>query len=127
MLKRLFKAPRLQLSTAHQPQKAPKMTTTANDFKNMSWKAGGIFGISSILMLGYFYYSKLQIDVERSKRQNESIGKPLVGGPFELVNQDGYPVTNDTYKNKLMLIYFGYTVSSLISFVLMFVQKNWIR
>ena len=76
----------------------------------MSWKAGGVFGVSGLLMLGYFYYSKQQIDLERDKRRNESIGKPLVGGPFSLVNQDGIAVTNDTYKGKLMLIYFGYTV-----------------
>ena len=36
-------------------------------------------------------------------------GVPDVGGPFELVNQDGERVTQDTFKGKWMLIYFGYT------------------
>ena len=79
----------------------------------MSYRAGAVFGISSIAMLAYFYYSKQQIDIERQKRQNESIGKPLVGGPFELVDQNGLGVTNDTFKGKMMLIYFGYTVISI--------------
>jgi cytochrome oxidase Cu insertion factor (SCO1/SenC/PrrC family) len=36
-------------------------------------------------------------------------GEALVGGPFELTDQDGNKVTDQTYKGKLMLIYFGFT------------------
>jgi cytochrome oxidase Cu insertion factor (SCO1/SenC/PrrC family) len=32
-----------------------------------------------------------------------------VGGPFSLIDQDGQPVTDETYRGKLLLIYFGYT------------------
>lgn len=43
----------------------------------------------------------------------EEIGRPFagasIGGPFELVDQTGKTVTQDTYKGKFMLIYFGYT------------------
>ncbi|MCP5373084.1 MAG: SCO family protein [Hyphomicrobiales bacterium] len=35
--------------------------------------------------------------------------KPVIGGPFTLVNQDGKPVTEADFKGKLMLIFFGYT------------------
>ena len=38
-----------------------------------------------------------------------STGEALVGGPFQLVDQDGNAVTEQTYKGKLMLIYFGFT------------------
>jgi cytochrome oxidase Cu insertion factor (SCO1/SenC/PrrC family) len=36
-------------------------------------------------------------------------GEALVGGPFELTDQDGNSVTDQTYRGKLMLIYFGFT------------------
>jgi len=36
-------------------------------------------------------------------------GEAQIGGPFSLVNQDGEPVTDETYRGKAMLIYFGFT------------------
>lgn len=36
-------------------------------------------------------------------------GEALIGGPFQLTDQDGNAVTEQTYKGKLMLIYFGFT------------------
>lgn len=32
-----------------------------------------------------------------------------IGGPFALVDHDGRPVTNETYKDRYRLLYFGYT------------------
>ncbi len=34
---------------------------------------------------------------------------PTIGGPFRLVDQDGQEVTDETYRGKYMLVYFGYT------------------
>ncbi|WP_138381085.1 SCO family protein [Luteithermobacter gelatinilyticus] len=42
----------------------------------------------------------------RSAREN---AKALIGGPFTLVTHKGETVTEQTYKGKYMLIYFGYT------------------
>ncbi|SCD22348.1 Cg3 protein, putative [Plasmodium ovale] len=39
----------------------------------------------------------------------ENIGKPLIGGDFTLVNQKGEIVTNQNFRNRFCLIYFGFT------------------
>ena len=41
--------------------------------------------------------------------EQQGHGSASIGGPFELTNQDGKPVTDKTYAGKLLLVYFGYT------------------
>ena len=36
-------------------------------------------------------------------------GSDLVGGPFELLDQDRNSITNDSFPNKFKIIYFGFT------------------
>lgn len=38
-----------------------------------------------------------------------SYGKPALGGPWELVNQFGEPVTDATFRGGYVLLYFGFT------------------
>jgi protein SCO1 len=40
---------------------------------------------------------------------NGAAGGPKVGGPFTLENSDGQTVTDQTFRGKYMLVYFGYT------------------
>ncbi|MDR3500784.1 MAG: SCO family protein [Parvibaculum sp.] len=41
--------------------------------------------------------------------QAQGTGKPLVGGPFAMTDQNGKPVTDQTFRGRYMLIYFGFT------------------
>ena len=41
--------------------------------------------------------------------RSQSSGTPLVGGPFEMVNQDGQTVTDADFRGSHMLIFFGFT------------------
>ncbi|NXU47680.1 SCO1 protein, partial [Turnix velox] len=46
---------------------------------------------------------------ELEKQRNRGIGKPLLGGPFSLVDHEGQPKTNKDYIGQWVLIYFGFT------------------
>ena len=39
----------------------------------------------------------------------KSVGKPNIGGPFNLITQDGKPFSSDELLGKWSLIYFGFT------------------
>jgi cytochrome oxidase Cu insertion factor (SCO1/SenC/PrrC family) len=41
--------------------------------------------------------------------QVQTAGAPKIGGPFNLVNQDGANVSEADFKGRYMLVYFGYT------------------
>lgn len=40
---------------------------------------------------------------------SSSSGNVKIGGPFQLTDHDGKAVTDETYRGKYMLVYFGYT------------------
>jgi len=44
-----------------------------------------------------------------SEGQIQVSGKPLVGGPFSLIDQTGKHVTDKDFRGKYMLVFFGYT------------------
>lgn len=54
-------------------------------------------------------FDPLLFFVELEKERNRGIGKPLLGGPFSLVNHEGQPKTNKDYIGQWVLIYFGFT------------------
>ena len=62
-----------------------------------------ILGIALVLGIGLTYRLMMM------GTETNSSGTASIGGPFTLVNQDGETVTQDDFKGKYMLIYFGYT------------------
>jgi protein SCO1/2 len=62
-----------------------------------------ILGIALVLGIGLTYRLMMM------GTETNSSGAASIGGPFELVNQDGETVTQDDFKGKYMLAYFGYT------------------
>lgn len=56
----------------------------------------------------YFEYRKREKLAEIAS-EVKSYGKPALGGPFVMFNQDGVPVTDASYHGKFVLLYFGFT------------------
>lgn len=74
-----------------------------------SWQAGLLFLLAGAGLTVYFRYEKDRMARARIAEQNKGVGKPLVGGPFELTDTFGQKFTQDDLKGKYSLIYFGFT------------------
>jgi len=74
-----------------------------------SWKAGVLFLGSGAGLIFYFRYEKLRMERKRVAEAAKGVGRPKVGGPFNLVDQNGKPFTAEDLKGKYALVYFGFS------------------
>uniref|UniRef100_A0A8C5R3W7 Synthesis of cytochrome C oxidase 1 n=1 Tax=Leptobrachium leishanense TaxID=445787 RepID=A0A8C5R3W7_9ANUR len=71
----------------------------------VSWKSLAItVAVGGALLAGMKYLKK-----EKEERENRSLGKPLLGGPFSLVDHNGQPRTDKDFHGQWVLVYFGFT------------------
>jgi len=62
---------------------------------------------AAALMVGVVFLSRNVFNGDTARVS--SVGKIDIGGPFNLIDQNGKAVTDQDFKGKYMLIYFGYT------------------
>jgi len=74
-----------------------------------SWKAGLLFVATCAGLVWYFEYEKGRMQRKRIADASKGVGRPKVGGPFELVDQNGKPFSSEMMKGKYSLVYFGFT------------------
>ncbi|KFA72178.1 hypothetical protein S40288_06035 [Stachybotrys chartarum IBT 40288] len=74
-----------------------------------SWKAGLLFVATGAGLMFYFEYEKARMQRKRIAEANKGVGRPRVGGPFQLTDHNGQTFTNEMMKGKFSLIYFGFT------------------
>lgn len=67
----------------------------------------GIVVLGTLLFAIQQVYQKPGVQPEEPK--TAAVSKPDIGGPFSLVDHEGRPVTQDFFKGRFMLVYFGYT------------------
>ncbi|MCJ1258689.1 Cu-binding protein [Lignoscripta atroalba] len=61
-------------------------------------------------MVFYFRYEKQRVERQRIAEAAKGMGKPKVGGKFELVDHDGKPFSSaEGMGGKFSLVYFGFT------------------
>ncbi len=71
-----------------------------------SWKAGLLFIITSAGLVWYFEYEKARMQRKRIADATKGVGRPKVGGAFELVDHEGRPFTSEDLKGRYSLVGF---------------------
>ena len=69
-----------------------------------SWKAGLLFVLTGAGLLWYFENEKQRMKRKRVAESSKGVGRPKVGGPFALVDQDGNTVTDKDLKGRYSLV-----------------------
>ncbi|QRW15878.1 hypothetical protein RhiXN_03879 [Rhizoctonia solani] len=94
------------MSSSH-PETDARNRATVGVF---SWKAGALFIATGAGL--YYYFTTEKAKLEERKRQeaaDSKVGRPKVGGPFQLVSHEDKPFTHMDLLGKWSLIYFGFT------------------
>ncbi|KAJ0165093.1 Protein SCO1, mitochondrial [Colletotrichum tanaceti] len=65
--------------------------------------------IRGIGLTWYFEHEKQRMERKRIADATKGIGRPKVGGPFELTDQNGNKFTSEDMKGRYALVYFGFT------------------
>ncbi|KAK7743886.1 Cu-binding protein [Cytospora paraplurivora] len=74
-----------------------------------SVKALVLFVATAAGLTWYFEHEKGRMQKRRIAEANKAVGKPKVGGSFNLVDQDNKPFTEADLKGRYSLVYFGFT------------------
>ncbi|KAG0211095.1 Cu-binding protein [Mortierella sp. GBA30] len=80
----------------------------------LNWKTFAVFTVTGAGLLYYFREEKKRVEIAREEearlaKANAIYGKPKIGGPFSLIDHNGVRTTNEDFKGRYMLIYFGFT------------------
>ncbi|KAI0105651.1 SCO1/SenC-domain-containing protein [Nemania sp. FL0031] len=74
-----------------------------------SWKAGVLFVLAGAGLVWYFEKEKKRMHRQRVAEATKGVGKPKVGGDFNLVDHEGRPFSSADLKGRYSLVYFGFT------------------
>lgn len=86
-----------------------KMTVKRSPVEYLTWKSVGLFLIVAFGLTWLFKEQKEKLQLKREAEANRGVGRPLIGGPFDLVDMNGKKYTDQDLKGHFSLIYFGFT------------------
>ncbi|KAF2109712.1 SCO1/SenC-domain-containing protein [Lophiotrema nucula] len=96
-------------STSKQALKTIEQVRARNKGGPFNLTAAVLFVATACGLYAYFTYEKERMARQRIAEQTKGVGKPKVGGAFDLVDQDGIRFTNEDMAGKYALVYFGFT------------------
>ncbi|KAM0788812.1 hypothetical protein ACM66B_002898 [Microbotryomycetes sp. NB124-2] len=73
-------------------------------------RSGAVFLLTGAGLYYYFQQEKAKLQQRKSaETANQKVGRPKIGGPFELTDQDGKTFSDKDLLGKWSLVYFGFT------------------
>ena len=97
---------RIPIGGSHtQPQKLKGQ----GNIEFASWKAAVLMLVTGAGLYYFFSQEKQRLKVQQEAESNRGYGKPLVGGPFHLIDTEGKDFTDADLKGKFSILYFGFT------------------
>lgn len=97
--------PSLVLTQAYNPPTSLTLPIKANTIPQpFSARAAIIFLAAGACMIFYFRYEKARMERQRVAEAAKGVGKPRVGGKFELVDQEGKRFTDEDMKGGYSLV-----------------------
>ena len=72
--------------------------------------------VAGAAMVGYYNYEKERRLTKVSSNKVTTIGEASIGGKWLLVDVDGNLVSDEDYLGKFVLVYFGFTNSTITPF-----------
>lgn len=80
------------------------MAVLLTNLQPFSWKAGILFVSTCGALVWYFEYEKERMQKRRIAEASKGMGRPKVGGSFDLVDQNGKPFSSEDMKGKYSLV-----------------------
>ncbi|XP_053309148.1 protein SCO1 homolog, mitochondrial [Spea bombifrons] len=75
----------------------------------VSWKSLAATVALGGALMGGMKYLKKEKEEQIEQERHRSVGKPLLGGPFSLIDHNGQPKTDKDFLGQWVLLYFGFT------------------
>lgn len=88
---------------------AQQKVSSGSTVEFSTWKALILFVAVGSGLTVWFRSEKEKLKLQREAEMNRGMGKPLVGGPFNLIDDGGNSFTDENLKDKFSIIYFGFT------------------
>ncbi|KAL7751690.1 Cu-binding protein [Sorochytrium milnesiophthora] len=79
-------------------------------FSSLAYRSFGLMLVTGAAIYAYFDIEKAKAAKEREAAMaDQAIGRPKIGGPFQLIDHNGKRVTDADFRGKFTLLYFGFT------------------
>jgi protein SCO1 len=102
-----YACPCVRALTSKPPEQPPRASSKLKGGP-VTYLSLGIAAISGGAVL-FYYTSEKEKKTQKVASAVVNVGKPALGGPWVLVDQDGIPRTDATYRGTYVLLYFGFT------------------